>query len=230
MSEETLQEALVAAQQEMVNPKRSKTAKVKGMTKDNKAYEMSYSYATLDDTMDAALKALNKHGIALLQPMVTLDDGRIGVRTVILGHGEQLDLGTIASRANDDPQKNGSIITYYRRYGLGALGLVAEDDDDGARGRIKDADEPKTDPTKEELGRLVALAKVNGTNDAMKAWFTDHGVPATVTGFKALTPDALSGLHAVVAPVIPDGVCPTCSGAGTLDGEPCQWCSGTGRA
>ena len=30
----TLQEALVAAQQEMVNPKRSKTAKVKGKTKD----------------------------------------------------------------------------------------------------------------------------------------------------------------------------------------------------
>lgn len=196
----TLQEALVAAQQEMVNPKRSKTAKVKGKTKDGTPYEMSYDYATLDDTVSAALFALNKHGIALLQPMVTLDDGRIGVRTVILGHGEELDLGTIASRANDDPQKNGSILTYYRRYGLGALGLVAEADDDGSRGRIHDAP-PEADSTKAELGRLVALAKVNGTNEAMKAWFTDHGVPATVTGFKALTQDALADLHAVVAPV-----------------------------
>ena len=229
MESKTLQEALVEAQKEMVNPKRSKTAKVEGKTKDGTPYKMTYSYATLDDTMDAALKALNKHGIALLQPMVTLDDGRIGVRTIILGYGEQIDLGVVASRANDDPQKNGSILTYYRRYGLGALGLVAEDDDDGAAGRIQDA--PKeADPTKAELGRLVALAKVNGTNDAMKAWFADHDVPATVTGFKSLTQDALADLHAVVAPVAAlEGACPTCNGTGAVDGERCDWCDGTGR-
>ena len=85
------------------------------------------------------------------------------------------------------------------------------------------------DPTKAELGRLVALAKVNGTNDAMKAWFTDHGVPATVTGFKALTQDALADLHAVVAPP-QEGVCPTCNGMGEVEGQPCTWCEGSGRA
>jgi hypothetical protein len=130
----TLHSELLAAQMEMDNPKRSKTATVKGVSRAGKDYEMSYNYATLDDTLKCVTDALHKHGIGVIQRMVSTEDGRIGVNTIAYGYGEEIDLGTIASKESDNPQQNGILITYYRRYGLGAFGVSPEDDTDGGDG------------------------------------------------------------------------------------------------
>jgi hypothetical protein len=123
----TLAAALLGVQRELKNPTKSHTAKVP--IKGGGSY--SYQYASLDDTLAELLPTLNAAGITLLQPMVS-DQYTVGVRTILQGFGEEMDLGTLVMPTNPDPQKVGAIITYMRRYALGSLGLVAEDDTDGA--------------------------------------------------------------------------------------------------
>src|SRR5690606_11841500 len=46
--------------------------------------------------------------------------------------GETLDLGSFPFAPGRDPQATGSAVTYHRRYALlAALGIAADDDDDG---------------------------------------------------------------------------------------------------
>ena len=89
-------------------------------------------YADLASVMDACMSALNKNGIAVVQPVEFSELGE-QVRT-ILYHGES---ETSAEGAvplllgKRDMQGLGSAITYARRYGLMTMAGVAADDDDG---------------------------------------------------------------------------------------------------
>lgn len=117
----TLASALLEAQRGIVSPKFDST---------NPHYNSRF--ASLKSVTEAAKDALNKSGIVLLQPVETRADGSIGVSTVLLGHGDRMDLGTVAMQLPSDPQKVGSAITYLRRYCLAsALAIVADEDDDG---------------------------------------------------------------------------------------------------
>lgn len=113
--------ALLSAQEAVKDPKK---------TSWNPHFK-SY-YAGLDTVMEAAKEALNNYGIAVLQFPVHSDKG-IGLETVLLHvSGQYISEVATTPLQKQDPQGVGSAITYLRRYGLcAALGIVADEDDDG---------------------------------------------------------------------------------------------------
>ena len=122
--------ALIAAQSEL--PKLSKD-KINPFFKSR--------YVSLDTVMPEALKILNKNGMALTQTVGTAEDGGSTLSTTILhSSGEWISDTQPLLLVKPDPQGQGSAITYARRYGLMAmLGLVADDDDDGAAASPRDS-------------------------------------------------------------------------------------------
>lgn len=88
-------------------------------------------YADLASVMAACLPALNRHGIAVIQPPVDDDHGRY-VKT-ILAHesGETLECRVPLIIGKNDMQGYGSAVTYARRYGLMSMAGIAPEDDDG---------------------------------------------------------------------------------------------------
>ena len=114
--------ALVAAQAELTNPK--KTSKANTGT-------YSYTYADLASILDHIRPTLGKHGLAITQN-VAMEEGRLEVFTT-LHHsgGEFLTFGPITGTSGGNWQALGSAVTYARRYALtAALGLAGEEDDD----------------------------------------------------------------------------------------------------
>lgn len=93
----------------------------------------SYRYSSLDTVMDAVGPLLTEHKLVWSTqpshdgPLPTLRYELMHAETGEVKAGEMLLL-----LAKDDPQGQGSAITYARRYALVAvLNLVADDDDDG---------------------------------------------------------------------------------------------------
>tara|TARA_R110002126_G_scaffold46379_4_gene130587 strand:+ start:2078 stop:2791 length:714 start_codon:yes stop_codon:yes gene_type:complete len=101
-------------------------------TKDSKNPFFKSKYADLNSVREACLPALNAHGIAVLQPIVQVD-GKNFVKTLLLHEsGESMEgLTEILFAKQNDPQAQGSGITYARRYGLQSLVNIAAEDDDG---------------------------------------------------------------------------------------------------
>lgn len=116
----SLFQALAAAQTEMGPALKDST---------NPAFKTRY--ADLASVMAACLPALNKHGIAVLQPPCEVEGTRY-VKT-ILAHesGETAECLVPLIIGKNDMQGYGSAVTYARRYGLMAMAGVAPDDDDG---------------------------------------------------------------------------------------------------
>ena len=131
-------EALLKAQKEMGNA-------IKGA---NNPFFKS-KYADLNSVREAVMPLLNENGILVLQPIVHID-GKNFVKTILMHEsGQTIESFTeILFKVSNDPQAQGSGITYARRYGLQSLVCIGADDDDGNRG----AQEPKqpTPPVKKE--------------------------------------------------------------------------------
>ena len=113
--------ALVAAQSEMGNA-------VKGSA----SPFFKSRYADLNAVREAVIPVLTKHGISVIQPTITRD-GRNYVKTVLLHTSGQYIAGEteILYKEKDNPQAQGSGITYARRYGLQSICNIGADDDDG---------------------------------------------------------------------------------------------------
>jgi hypothetical protein len=88
-------------------------------------------YADLGNVMDACMGALNKHGIAVVQPMRETEFGRCVVTMFIHESGDTLECPVPLILTKNDMQGLGSAYTYARRYGLMALAGIAPEDDDG---------------------------------------------------------------------------------------------------
>lgn len=88
-------------------------------------------YADLDEVINCSKKVLANHGFTIIQYPLT-NDGKIGVETMLMHEsGEYIKGSFCVPFNNNDPQKVGGAITYYRRYSLVAmLNLVGENDDD----------------------------------------------------------------------------------------------------
>lgn len=130
--------ALVAAQSEMGNA-------LKGSA--NPFFKSKY--ADLNAVREAVIPSLTKHGISVIQPTITRD-GRNYVKTVLLHTSGQYISGEteILYKEKDNPQAQGSGITYARRYGLQSICNIGAEDDDGNQAAAPaSAPAPKYDDT-----------------------------------------------------------------------------------
>lgn len=121
-------------------------------TKDSSNPYFKSKYADLNAVREACLPALNKHGICVLQPTVQIE-GKNYVKTILLHEsGETIEaLTEVLFGKPNDPQAQGSGITYARRYGLQSLVNIGAEDDDGN----KAAEKPKKN-------QFAALAETAG--------------------------------------------------------------------
>jgi hypothetical protein len=108
----------------------------KKIDRNSKAY--NYKYAPLEVVREATLPSLLANGLTIMQFPVSQVVGEsqiIGVKT-ILAHESGDTIEDVFSIATSEvnPQKLGSLITYFRRYGwLACLGVAPEDEDDDAQ-------------------------------------------------------------------------------------------------
>ncbi len=91
-------------------------------------------YADLGAVMEACKEALNESKITVLQPIGTDEQG-VYVETLLLhSSGEYIsDRMLIAAKSANNPQDQGSAITYARRYSLQSMVFIPSEDDDGQR-------------------------------------------------------------------------------------------------
>ena len=93
-------------------------------SKENPYYKSKY--ADVNDYLKAVKPILNKLGLVIIQP---LDGDKLITQIIDTETGEKIESSVILP-TNPDPQKQGSIITYFRRYSIQSLlSLEAEDDD-----------------------------------------------------------------------------------------------------
>lgn len=118
---EAFAKALIAAQRDMP-----------AVEKDSKNPHYKSDFVSLDHLLAEALPVLHKHGLGIAQ-FPTHNDLGAPTLTTILFHesGDELSLSMPLFLAKQDPQGQGSAITYARRYALSAaLGISSEKDDD----------------------------------------------------------------------------------------------------
>ena len=142
------------------------------------------TYADISAVLGAALPALNKHGISLLQfPGWDHEAGQPSMSTT-LAHtsgGRLTFTSSCPMGRGDGPQAYGSFVTYLRRYTCqAALGLGSEDDDgEGAEGRGKNKPAPKKKapapkkaaPPKQEVAADTADAPLKEWTDKQRKTF-----------------------------------------------------------
>ena len=90
-------------------------------------------YAALPDVVASAGPVLAKHGLAISQFITHDEAGGDALLTYLLHKsGQFMAYSMKLHMVKDDPQAQGSAVTYARRYAyMSVLGLVADDDDDG---------------------------------------------------------------------------------------------------
>jgi len=145
--------ALVKAQSEMSQPKKDSA---------NPFYKSKY--ADLSSILEACQPALNANDICIIQP-ITRENDKSMVET-LLYHSSGEFIGCLTEIKNtkpNDPQAEGSGITYARRYGLQSLlGLSAVDDDGNKASNLTPENKPsyKSSQTKEQFKSEVKNDKV----------------------------------------------------------------------
>ena len=89
------------------------------------------TYPTLDSTLNFIKGPLLRNGFVFYQPTRVTDSG-INILDTILRHesGEEIKSSYNLTTTKSDPQSQGSMLTYFKRYSiLALLGLATEDDD-----------------------------------------------------------------------------------------------------
>lgn len=133
-------------------------------------------YADLGNVMDACLPALNKHGIAVVQPYHETEFGKYVVTKFIFG-SDVLECPIPLILGKNDMQGLGSAITYARRYGLMSLAGIAPEDDDGnaAAADVKKAPERNLSWAETIIAELpdgaTEFQKAEAVSDAICASF-----------------------------------------------------------
>lgn len=126
-------------------------------------------YADLGSVMDACLPALNRHGIAVIQPIISDEFGRFVQTVLIHESGETLECSVPLIVGKQDMQGLGSAITYGRRYGLMSMAGIAPEDDDGNAA----AAAPVQRPAERQASSLISADQFI----ALKARMEAAGVP-----------------------------------------------------
>lgn len=138
---------------------------------DNPFYKSQY--ATQGALVKATREILCKNGLAVLQP---LEDISSCVTILLHESGEYISSKLTLTPVKNDPQGQGSTITYERRYAYSAiLGLVSERDDDGntASGIKTEIKQANLQQTMREKVVAEGVKKFK-TADDFKMWRVDH--------------------------------------------------------
>lgn len=122
-------------------------------------------YADLTQVWAACEDALEANGLAVIQGLGTVEDGKMHMDTMILhSSGQWLESHSSIPLPKNDPQGYGSATTYLRRYALAAMLGVVQEDDDGNAASIGQRNEPAkviTDAQYAELATLVDQTKTD---------------------------------------------------------------------
>lgn len=121
-----LADALLAAQEEMP-----------AVERDQENPDFKSKFASLDNLLSKVRPVLNRHGILLSQAPMLDGQGQFVLQTTFTHapSGEALSFPAPLSPPKNDPQGQGSAITYMRRYTLAAaLAIADQEDDDGQAG------------------------------------------------------------------------------------------------
>lgn len=105
--------------------------------KDSKNPHFNSKYADIASCWEACRKPLSDNGLSVSQYPETDGTGKISLTTVLLHNSGEWMRGTLSITPKDgsNPQVFGSIVTYFRRYGLqSAVGIASDEDDDGNAG------------------------------------------------------------------------------------------------
>lgn len=135
-------------------------SEMKVATKDSANPFFHSNYADINSVLEACKESLNSNGISILQPVM----GDF-VQTILMHESGEWFMGKtrIVNAKPNDPQAQGSAITYARRYGLQSmLGMMASDDDgEGAMNRTKDTTKRAT-TTPETIGISKSSENTSG--------------------------------------------------------------------
>lgn len=153
--------ALAAAQGEIRNPAKDKTAKIT-----SQKGQYSYTYADFATSLDAIRPVLAKYKLAIVQAPFMRDNFVMLETRIIHESGEWLGneypVGMIA-----DHRTMGSALSYARRYALfPLLAVQGEDDDDGAADQERPRYEPRREPPAVESIADTYIRKFNEAETA----------------------------------------------------------------
>lgn len=99
---------------------------LEAIIKDAKNPYFKSNYADINAMLEQLQPLLNKYKVAIEQPM---RDGKVFTILTCVDTGD-FKSSSLELQPMSDPQKLGSVITYYRRYTLqGLLGIRTKDDD-----------------------------------------------------------------------------------------------------
>ena len=144
----------------------------------NPFYE--HKYADINTIIDMVKPILNDEGLLLLQPLSNID-GKPAIKTIIMcKDGEISD--TIVLPEDQNPQKMGSAITYFRRYALQSMLFMQAEDDDGNAAAPQSApkkEQPKTQSEQAGNTKEIPTCSICGKNMKPQKtnpdkWFCKH--------------------------------------------------------
>jgi hypothetical protein len=111
--------------------------KVTAIKKDSKNPFFKSNYFDINSLIEAIKPIIDELELVILQPLRVVE-GKNVLTTIVIDGEKVLTSSDIILPDLQDPQKMGSVITYYRRYSLQSLLLLQAFDDDGnlASGKV----------------------------------------------------------------------------------------------
>lgn len=155
------------------------------------------SYADLFSIMAACREALSANGIAVTQWLVSRDDGRLGIVTRLALSGEWIQAAWSMPVSKQDAHGYGSAATYARRYALAAaVGVVADEDDDGNAASEKPKDDKKAWAKKQTPSASYEREKAAVSKPPAMSADQKEGWELEITLAESIGLDALRKLNA----------------------------------
>ena len=141
-------------------------------------------YADLGAIMEACKDPLNENGITVLQPIGS-DESGVYVETILLHEsGEFISSNLrISVKSQNDPQAQGSAISYAKRYALQSMVFIPSEDDDAEKAKEqpkgKDVPEPSFDDIKVCNAHEAPITMLKGYSKSKNKDFWYHREPTT---------------------------------------------------
>ena len=139
---------------------------IEPVTKDDKNPFFKNDFASLNKTILTCKQVLNDNNILVLQPIQSDENGVYVCTTLIHTSGDMLESKQLIREAkSNDPQAQGSAITYARRYSLKSFLCMTDRDDDGEKAQTtyrKPIAKPEPMITKVQETEIDKLVKSRG--------------------------------------------------------------------